>query len=104
MLPVAHALVGKQDLPIPEWLFAWGASLVLIVSFVALTLAWRRPLLEERHWKPAPSWLSTLLVNAVTETLAALAGVALLAFTVYAGIHGTDAPDRNFALTFVYVT
>ena len=36
----AHsALVGKQDLPIPEWLFAWGASLVLIVSFVALTLA-----------------------------------------------------------------
>ena len=39
----AHALVGKQDLPIPQWLFAWGASLVLIVSFVALTLAWRAP-------------------------------------------------------------
>ena len=38
----AHApLVGKQDIPIPEWLFAWGASLVLIVSFVALTLAWQ---------------------------------------------------------------
>ena len=22
---VGHALVGRQDLPIPEWLFAWAA-------------------------------------------------------------------------------
>ena len=26
-LPEAHALVAKQDLPIPAWLFAWGASI-----------------------------------------------------------------------------
>ena len=37
----AHGLVGKQDLPIPQWLFAWAASVVLIASFVAL--ATRRP-------------------------------------------------------------
>ena len=41
-LPLAHGLlIGRQDLPIPAWLFAWGASLVLIVSFVALSVAWR---------------------------------------------------------------
>jgi hypothetical protein len=29
-LPLAHGLlVGRQDLPIPTWLFAWGASVVL---------------------------------------------------------------------------
>jgi hypothetical protein len=28
----------------------------------------------------------------------------LLALTVWAGLHGTEAPDRNFALTFVFVT
>ena len=39
----AHALVGKQDLPIPTWLFAWGASLVLIVSFALLSVAWKQP-------------------------------------------------------------
>jgi hypothetical protein len=100
----AHALVGRQDLPIPEWLFAWGASLVLIVSFVGLTVAWRRPLLEERNWKPALGWLSTALLNPVTEVLAGLAGVFLLAVTVWSAIEGTDAPDRNFSLTFVFVT
>ena len=100
----AHALVGRQDLPIPEWLFAWGASVVLIVSFVALTLAWRRPLLEAERWRPAPGWLSRLLVNPITELVAGALGVFLLAVTLWAGVEGTDAPDRNFALTFVFVT
>ena len=39
----AHGLVGKQDLPIPRWLFAWAASVVLVVSFVALATLWPRP-------------------------------------------------------------
>ena len=55
---VAHALVGRRDLPIPEWLFAWAASLVLIVSFVALSLAWHRSRFEESEWRPVPGWLS----------------------------------------------
>ncbi|MEK6272881.1 MAG: fenitrothion hydrolase [Actinomycetota bacterium] len=101
---VAHALVGRQDLPIPEWLFAWGASLVLIVSFVAMTIAWRRPLLAAEHWRPAPGWLSRLLVNSITELLAGALGVFLLAATVWAGLQGTDDPTTNFALTFVFVT
>jgi hypothetical protein len=100
----AHALVGRQDLPIPEWLFAWGASLVLIVSFVAMTIAWRRPLLAAEHWRPAPRWLSRLLVNPITELGVGALGVFLLAVTIWTGLEGTDAPDRNFALTFVFVT
>ena len=27
----AHGLVGRTDLPIPEWLFGWGATVVLVV-------------------------------------------------------------------------
>jgi hypothetical protein len=100
----AHALVGREDLPIPEWLFAWGASVVLIVSFVALTVAWRRPYLEEERWRPAPAWLSRVLINPPTEAAAGAIGVALLVATVWAGLEGTDAPDRNFAVTFVFVT
>ena len=45
-LPLAHALAARQDLPIPAWLFAWGASIVLIVSFFALSAAWRTPKFE----------------------------------------------------------
>ena len=101
----AHsALVGKQDLPIPQWLFAWGASLVLIVSFVALTLAWRSALLEDERWRPAPGWLSSAIVNPVTRVLAGALGVFLLGVVVWSGLEGTTAPPQNFAPTFVFVT
>jgi hypothetical protein len=39
----AHGLVGKQDLPIPRWLFAWAATLVLVASFVGLAALWSKP-------------------------------------------------------------
>jgi hypothetical protein len=104
VLLVAHALVGRQDLPIPEWLFAWGASLVLIVSFVALTLAWRTTRLEADRWRPAPAWLSRAIVNRAAEALAGAIGVALLGVVVWSGLSGTESPDRNFSVTFVFVT
>jgi hypothetical protein len=100
----AHALVGKKDLPIPPWLFAWGASIVLIVSFVALTLAWRTARFEADTWRPAPGWLSRLLFNRAVEVLAGAAGVFLLGVTLWSALSGVEAPDRNFSLTFVFVT
>ena len=39
-LAQSHILVGREDLPIPAWMFAWGASIVLIVSFFVLSVAW----------------------------------------------------------------
>jgi hypothetical protein len=104
ILPVGHALVGRQDLPIPEWLFAWGASLVLIVSFVALSVAWHRTRFEDDGWRALGATISRLVVNPVTETLAGLIGVFLLGVVVWSGLEGTEAPDRNFAVTFVFVT
>jgi hypothetical protein len=60
-LPFAHALVAKQDLPIPAWLFAWAATIVLVVSFFALSAAWRKPQFEEECWRPSAAWLTTVL-------------------------------------------
>jgi hypothetical protein len=103
-IPFAHALVGREDLPIPEWLFAWGASVVLIVSFAALALLWRSPRLEEEGWRPLPGWASRVVVNPVTEALAAVLGVGLLAVVVWSGLSGTEQPNANFSVTFVFVT
>ena len=44
---LAHGLVGREDLPIPKWLFAWGATVVLVVSFVGLAVLWPKPRLEQ---------------------------------------------------------
>src|SRR5215207_6090683 len=104
MIPLAHALVGREDLPIPAWLFAWGASLVLIVSFAVLAVAWTAPRFERERWRPVPAWLSRLVANRITETIAAVVGVALLAVVVWSGLAGTEQPNANFSVTFVFVT
>ncbi len=104
-LPLAHALlIGRRDLPIPEWLFAWAAAVVLVVSFFTLALLWRRPHLEDDRWRPAPARLSRLVTSRVTDFLAGLAGVALLGVVLWSGVAGTDLPGLNFAPTFVFIT
>ncbi|HVY97295.1 MAG TPA: fenitrothion hydrolase [Solirubrobacterales bacterium] len=103
-LPLAHALAARQDLPVPAWLFAWGATIVLIVSFFALAVAWRKPIFERPHWRPLGDRLSAALVSLPTQIACGAVGVFLLGVAIYAGLRGTEAPDRNFALTFLFVT
>jgi hypothetical protein len=103
-LPIAHALIARKDLPIPTWLFAWGASLVLIASFVALSVAWQRPRFEKDGWRPLGEALSRAVLHPLTQAVCGAVGVLLLGFSIYAGLHGTEAPDRNFALTFIFIT
>ena len=103
-LPLAHALVARQDLPVPAWLFAWGAAIVLIVSFFALSVGWRTPRFEEERRRPLPVGLSRALLGLPAQIACGLIGVFLLGLAIYAGLRGTEAPDRNFALTFLYVT
>jgi hypothetical protein len=104
LLPVAHALASRQDLPIPAWLFAWGASIVLIVSFFALSVAWRTPKFEHDRWRPLGGRFSRVLLGRPAQALCGAMGVFLLGVAIYSGLRGTSAPDRNFALTFVFVT
>jgi hypothetical protein len=104
LLPVAHALVARKDLPIPAWLFAWGASIVLIISFFALSAAWRKPRFEQERWRPVGASFSEALLSMPVQILCGAIGIFLLGFSIYAGLDGTEAPDRNFALTFIFVT
>lgn len=104
LLPFAHALVAREDLPIPAWLFAWGASIVLIASFFALSVAWREPRFEGDRWRPYGAGLSQALLGTPFQLVCGAIGVSLLGLTVYSGLEGTTAPDRNFAITFVFVT
>jgi len=104
-LAQAHGLsVGRQDLPIPDWLFAWGASLVLIVSFGILSVAWRETKLQDEGWRALSDGLSRVVLNPVTEVLCGAVGVGLLAATVYTGLDGTQDIAFNFSGTFVFVT
>lgn len=95
----AHGIVGRQDLPIPRWLFAWAAAVVLVVSFVGLAALW-----------PTPRWqgdirgrrLLRLPAPLAWEVLAGAIGVGLFVLTVYAGFAGVQSAQANWAPTFIY--
>jgi hypothetical protein len=94
---LAHGISGREDLPIPRWLFAWGAAVVLVVSFVALGTLWPRPRLED-----APE-RRVLRVPAALEVLSGALGVAAFALIVYAGFAGTQSATANLAPTAIFV-
>ncbi|MBI5104351.1 MAG: fenitrothion hydrolase [Solirubrobacterales bacterium] len=93
----AHGLVGRQDLPIPRWLFAWGAAVVLVVSFVALAVLWATPRLQQVQER------RLLGVPRALEVVAGGLGVAAFAVVVYAGFAGTQSATANLAPTVIYV-
>ena len=94
---LAHGLVGRQDLPIPKWLFGWGAVAVLVASFVGLAILWPKPRLEgatERRLTGVPRFL---------EPLAGALGLALFVLVVYAGFQGSQTTTNNLAPTVIFV-
>jgi hypothetical protein len=99
----AHAggLIGRSDLPIPEWLFGWAAAMVLVISFVALAILWPEPKLEGDRWRPLPG--GRVLGSRVVEIVCGAIGIGLLGVVVYTGLEGTQSPAANFAPTFVFV-
>jgi hypothetical protein len=99
VIPFAHGIVGKRDIPIPDYVFGWAAGVVLVLSFVGLAVLWPKPILQ-----PEPArrlcWCPGLLVDIVCGFI----GVALFAVVVYAGFAGVQVGTANLEPTFVYVT
>jgi hypothetical protein len=99
----AHGLGSLTDPPIPWWVAAWGASLALAVSFLALAALWRQPQLTDERWRPLPFGLGRLLGSRVVDVAAGALGVFLLFVVIWSGLAGEQSPSGNFAPTFVYV-
>ena len=103
-LPLAHGIGGVRDPVLPDWLMYYAASLVLILSFVALGVLWRRPLLEGRdggrplseRWQRLVLWVGWRII------LGALS-VGLLAVIWLAALVGEPDAGDNLAPTFIYV-
>ena len=100
----AHGLVTRYDLPIPEWLFAWAAAVVLIVSFALLALLWQEPRLSRRPWRPLPPSISRLLTHPALEVLCGAIGVFLLYVVLWSGLAGFQSPGSNFSVSFIFIT
>jgi hypothetical protein len=98
----AHGLVQRQQLPIPQWLFAWAAAAVLVISFFALALLWQKPKLENDLWRPLPG--GRAIASRAVQVLCGAVGVALLVITILGGYLGSDSSQDNWAPTFLLNT
>jgi hypothetical protein len=101
---LAHGIGSVRDLPVPRWLFFYGAAVVLIASFVTLAALWRRPLLEGgRHGTPLPDSLQRILLSRALRVVVGAASIALFCLVAGAALFGTRSAGGNLAPTFVYV-
>lgn len=79
MIFVAHGIGGIRDLPVPESFFLTTSAIVLVLSFIALGLLWKRPQLERRSGgRRLPALVGaivlSLTVRIVLQTLSVFLG------------------------------
>jgi hypothetical protein len=98
----AHALVQRDPLPIPQWLFAWAAAAVLVISFFALAVLWPQPRLERDVWRPIPG--GRFIASAPVQTACAAIGVFLLLVTIVAGYVSDGLGAESWAAMFIFNT
>ena len=93
----AHGVSGLTSLPVPAWLFAWAAAIVLVVSFVLLTALWATPRLQGGYDRRLCAWPAALSVPA------GIVGLGLFALVIYAGYEGVPVYTDNLDPTFIFV-
>lgn len=103
LLPLAHGLSSRADLPIPAWLFTWVAVCVLVLTFVSIAVLWKRAKLEGYALEALPPWLSRAVTSRVTEVACGALGVFLFVVAIWAGFAGEQNAADNATPTFIYV-
>ena len=103
MIVLAHGLVQRSSLPIPEIFFAWAAAIVLVVSFLALAALWPEPRLQSAGWRPLPGGVGRALGSRPVQVLCGAVGIAVLVLVIVAGYTGPPEPLDNLAPTFILI-
>ncbi len=99
----AHGLGGRSDLPLPVWMFAYGAAGAIVVSFAALAAFWPSARLQG-------GVAGLVLVRAERRGIAVglgaaarAVGVVLFAVVLGAALFGPSEAADNLAPATVYI-
>lgn len=99
----AHAFAAPYTLPVPFWMYAYGASAALVVSFIIVGIfasasgergVARAPIRTARPDRPVP--------QAVVAALRAMALLLLMLCTT-SGLAGTSNPFLNINMTLFWI-
>ncbi len=105
VLPLAHGVGSRADLPVPVGLALYGAGFAVLVSFLALVLLWRRPKLHGgAAGRPLPGLVQAVLDSPVLRWGLRLVVLALTLLVVAVALVGPLSPNDNLAPYALYVT
>lgn len=104
----AHAFGQTYDLPIPLWLYLFGAGAAVLLSFVPVSLLAgvedaRSPLRYPRFDVFRIRFIRAALTNGAFLFSVRLLSVALFLLVIVAGLFGVQDAGLNIAPTFVWV-
>jgi hypothetical protein len=97
----AHGLGARTDLPLPLWMFAYGAAAALLISFAGLAVFWRTTRLEggtAGRVVLQPGTVPRFLLGAGRTV-----GILLFFVVLWAALLGDPDTTENIAPVFVYV-
>src|SRR5256714_3799029 len=102
---LAHGVGTRTDLPVPTWLAASGAGLAVLISFGALTLLWRKPMLDgdTAGW-PIPRPVASVLDSTAIRHGLRVAAMLLSTAVCLIGFFGPTSAQRNLTPWAFYVT
>ncbi len=102
----AHGFGERYDLPVPLWLYLYGAGATVLVSFVVIGMFLRgrpdtrAPARFDLYRLPG---VRAVLENVLTLALLRLISVAALGLVIATAFWGNPASVLNFSVAFVWV-
>lgn len=100
----AHSFGQVYNLPVPFWLYAWGAGAALAASFLVAAVCMTSHATAGHRQRRIDDWRGIRLLRRMRlGTLARLIAVALLGLCIATGVFGSQQPYGNFNMTFFWI-
>ncbi|MEA2687061.1 MAG: hypothetical protein QOE93_2256 [Actinomycetota bacterium] len=99
----AHGLGGRSDLPLPVWMFAYGAAGAIIVSFAALAAFWPVPRLQDGVAGIEVLGANRARLSSGLGTAGRVVGLVLYVVVLLAALLGPAEAQDNLAPAAIYI-
>ncbi|WP_018656348.1 hypothetical protein [Actinomadura flavalba] len=101
---LAHGLGGRTDLPLDAVAAIVGGGAAVAVSFLVLTVAWKRPRIDPGGGRPLPAGPARVLDGPALTWAGRVLALAATALVVAVAFAGPPTEQRNLAPWALYVT
>src|SRR5215210_771620 len=100
---LAHGFGMRYDIPVPFWLYAYGAAAAVVLTFVLLVDARPVPHRYPRLDLLKVGWFRSVFASGPFLFGLRLLSVALFSLVILSGLIGNQQPTANLAPTFVWI-